>query len=292
MTTLELQSDIDSYSLLRSSLAIFKKTPKDLADDELEIVEKQARSEHEIELRVLNSPEAAGVVVSKQAVDNAVQQIKDRFENEDSFLFILEQNDLDIELLEQALERQCRVENVLEIVGSRSYNVSDVEIGIFYHLHPEKFRIPERRNVSHILITINDEYAENSREKSLDKITDIARKLQKAPYKFADLAMLHSECPSALQGGELGSFPQGQLYPEIDEVLFSMKKGTISDVVESEVGFHLVKCNDIAHAETVSMKKAAPQIKKLMQDRAARGCQRSWIASLPPANSPQKTSNN
>lgn len=285
MTTATKKIDIDSYSLLRSSLAIFKRTPKDLDDEELEIVKKQARNEHDIELRVLSSKEAQSVKVNDIAVEKAVQQIRERFEDEESFLFVLEQNDLDISSLREALKRQCKVENVLAIIGSRSATVSDIEVGIFYHMHPEKFRSPERRNVSHILITINDEYAENKRDKALERINSIAKSLQKTPYKFADLAMLHSECPSALQGGELGTFPEGQLYPEIDAALFTLKKGQISDVIESEVGFHIVKCNSIAHAESISIKKAKPKILKLMQERSQRNCQRAWLASLPSVTS-------
>lgn len=287
MTTAVKKSDIDSYSLLRSALAIFKRTPKDLDDEELEIVNKQARNEHDIESRVLSSQEAQSVVVNDIAVEKAVQQIRERFEDEESFLFVLEQNDLDITSLRESLKRQCKVENVLAIIGAKSATISDIEVGIFYHMHPEKFRSPERRNASHILITINDEYTENQRDKALERINSIAKSLQKTPYKFADLAMLHSECPSALQGGELGTFPQGQLYPEIDEALFGLKKGQISDVIESEVGFHIVKCNSIAHAESISLKKAKPKILKLMQERAQRNCQRAWLASLPSVTSTQ-----
>ena len=281
MTDSNSYAAVDSYSLLRTALAAFKKTPNELSDEQRAALAIQARNEHDLELRVLTSPEAASVIVTEEMLDDAVNEIRSRFDDEDSFIATLEQNNLDLKSLKHALLRQCKVENVLEIVGSHSAHISDVEVGIFYHMHPEKFHSPEQRNVSHILITINDDYAENSRDKALERINEIALKLQKTPYKFAEQAMQHSECPSALQGGELGAFPKGKLYPEIDEVLFSMKKGEISDVVETEVGFHLVICNKIMHAESISLKKAKPQILKLMQDRAKRNCQRSWLASLP-----------
>jgi hypothetical protein len=52
-------------------------------------------------------------------------------------------------------------------------------------------------------------------------------------------------------------------------------------VVETEIGFHLIQCQKIIHAETLSLKKATPKIKQLMQERYRRNCQRSWLASLP-----------
>ena len=110
---------------------------------------------------------------------------------------------------------------------------------------------------------------------------DISVKLQKKPYKFADLALKHSECPTALQGGVLGIVPRGKLYPELDAVLFSLKVGAISDIVESEIGYHLLLCKQIQKAETLSLQKATPKIRQLMNDRSRQACQRAWLAGLP-----------
>lgn len=282
----------DSYSLLRSALAIFKKPPSELSNDEMTAVTQQAANEYDIELRVLSSTEAAGVVIPEQTLDDAVQQIQSRFDDEASFNAALEANNLDLASLRQSLQRQCKVENVLEIVGARAVTISDVEVSIFYHMHPEKFRSPEQRNVSHILITINNDYAENTREKARERIHEIANKLIKKPYKFSDLAMQHSECPSSLDGGVLGTFPQGKLYPEIDAALFTLKKGAISEIIETEVGFHIIKCNKITPVETISIKKATPKIRQLMHDRAKRNCQRAWLANLPSLEETKTTNTN
>jgi parvulin-like peptidyl-prolyl isomerase len=94
------------------------------------------------------------------------------------------------------------------------------------------------------------------------------------------MALKHSECPTALQGGVLGLVPRGKLYPELDDVLFSIKAGEISEIVESEIGFHLVLCKQIQKAETLSLLKATPKIRQIMNERSRRTCQRSWLASL------------
>jgi peptidyl-prolyl cis-trans isomerase C len=91
----------------------------------------------------------------------------------------------------------------------------------------------------------------------------------------------HSECPTALHGGVLGKFPRGKLYPELDEVLFKLKLGEISDPVKSEIGFHVLLCMSIQKAENLSLAKATPKIRQLMTERARRICQRAWVANLP-----------
>jgi len=270
----------EAYTLLRTALALFKKVPSELADAELTQARRQAANEFEIETRVLNSQEASAVMITDREVQLAYQEIRNRYDDEAAFLGELYNNQLDEDALRAALYRQCKVNTVLDLIGSRSPHISDIEIGIYYHLHPEQFVKPELREAWHILISINSDYPENTRATARTRLEDISAKLQKKPHKFADLALKHSECPSALQGGLLGLVPRGKLYPELDAVLFKLKAGAISDIVESEIGFHVVLCKQIQKAETLSLQKATPKIRQFMKERARRTCQRAWLAGL------------
>jgi len=271
----------DSYALLRAALALFKKTPDELQADELRRAEVQASNELKVESRILNAPEAGAVIISDKELQDAYQEIRDRYEDDESFFSDLEKNHLNQDSLHTALYRQCRVNVVLELIASRAPSISEVEVGIYYHLHAEQFNRPELRKACHIFISINPDYPENTREAAFSRMQEIGAKLQKKPYKFAEFALKHSECPTALQGGVLGIVPRGKLYPELDAVLFSIKAGEVSEIVESEIGFHLVLCKHIQKAETVSLQKATPKIRQLMKERSRRTCQRAWLASLP-----------
>ncbi|MDO9160762.1 MAG: nitrogen fixation protein NifM [Methylococcaceae bacterium] len=281
MTKIDKPIQLETYNLLRAALSLFKKTPAELAGDELTQAKIQALNEFKIESRVLNTPEAASVIITDQEIQQAYQEIRDRYQDEDSFLIDLEKNKLDNVSLLAALHRQCKVNTVLEFVARNAPDINEVEIGIYYHLHAEQFNRPERREVCHIFISINPDYPENTEEMALIRAQEIAEKLQKKPHKFADLALKHSECPTALQGGVLGTVSRGTLYPELDEVLFTLKAGQVSDAVQSEIGFHVVLCKSIHKPETLSLAKATPKIRQLMKERARRTCQRAWIASLP-----------
>jgi peptidyl-prolyl cis-trans isomerase C len=276
---------IDPYSLLRASLALFKKAPAELGPEELRRAERQARREYDIENRVLHSPEAIGVIISMKELEFAFAEIRGRFDSGEAFQNALAANRLTVDSLKAALARQCKVNAVLERVAARSPQVNEVDVGIFYHLHPEKFRLPEQRVARHLLISINPDYPENTREQARQRIDAIARTLQRKPYKFPELALKHSECPTALNGGELGTIARGRLYPELDAALFALKENEISKVVETEIGFHLIQCQKIIRAETLSLKKATPRIKALIQERYRRNCQRTWLASLPTVKS-------
>lgn len=270
-----------TYNLLRAALLLFKKSPSDLTEAELSQAKTQATNEFAIESRVLSTPEAASVMISDQELSMAYHEIRGRYDDEENFVADLAKNQLTKENLMAALRRQCKVNTVLELVGRKAPSISDIEIGIYYHLHPEQFNMPERREVSHIFISINPDYPENTEQAAFTRAQELATRLQKKPYKFADFALKNSECPTALQSGDLGTIQRGKLYPELDEVLFTMKKGEVSQVIRSEIGFHILLCKNIIKAEVVSLAKATPRIRQLMQDRARRTCQRAWLASLP-----------
>ncbi len=280
MAVIEKPVQLETYNLLRAALALFKKSPDELAEVELQQAKNQALNEFRIESRVLNTPEAAAVIVTEQELQIAYQEIRQRYNDEAAFFSDLEKNQLNNDSLLAALHRQCKVNTVLELVAGRAPAVSDVDIGIYYHLHPDQFNRPERREACHIFISINSDYAENTPETALSRAQELAEKLRKKPHKFADLALRHSECPTALQGGVLGIVPRGTLYPELDEVLFRLKAGEVSEVVKSEIGFHVLLCKSIQKPEILSLAKATPKIRQFMNDRARRTCQRAWIAGL------------
>jgi len=58
---------------------------------------------------------------------------------------------------------------------------------------------------------------------------------------FAELAKQHSDCPSGADGGSLGTFGKGQMVKEFEETTFAMEVGTVSDVVETDFGYHLIQ---------------------------------------------------
>lgn len=283
MKTVEKPVRTEPYTLLRASLAMYQKAPDKLEPAELKRAQAQARNEYKLESRVLGAPEASGVIIPERELQMAYKEIRDRYEEESEFLSDLAKNRLTEETLRQALYRQCKVNAVLESVAARSPEVNEVEIGIYYHLHAEKFNRPELRDACHIFISINPDYPENTRENAEARIQEICAKLHKKPHKFAELALKHSECPTSLNGGSLGKVPRGKLYPELDAVLFNLKAGEISEVVESEIGFHVLLCKQIHRAETISLKNATPKIRQLMKERYRRNCQRAWLANLPVA---------
>lgn len=268
------------YYELKAALALFSKSPSALEAAEATRVKAVARRYVEIESVVLSSPEAQGVCLADDAVDNAVAEIRSRYEDENTFAFELEAAGLDVASLGAALQRDLLVEAVMERVGAQAGQVDDTEAEIFYYAHVDRFRAPERRTVRHILVTINEAYPDNTRDVANRRIKEICKRLNNKPERFEEQAMKHSECPTALNGGLLGDMPRGTLFPELDAVLFEMKEGQLSDVVESEIGFHLLRCDVIQPERILSYPEVSESLRQQLTAERSRKDARRWLTEL------------
>lgn len=269
-----------AYLALKAAQKLYGKDPAALPTDEFERVQNMAQQQHQLETRVLAAPEARDAMVPPATVDAAMQEIRGRYQNEEEFVNDLARNGLDEISFAAALERELRVEAVMEKVATQAAKISDMDVELYYQYHPEQFRRPETRLVRHILITINESLAENTRAEAGKRITAIQARLVKEPQRFEEQALKHSECPTALDGGKLGDLPRGKLFPELDKALFELKAGEVSGVLESELGFHVLRCDAITEAGVLGYDQAKQHIRKLMEQKRKRVCQQAWMKQL------------
>ena len=147
-------------------------------------------------------------------------------------------------------------------------------------MHKERFVRPETRTLRHILVTINDTLPGSERSAALAKIETVRARLVKDPKRFAEQALKHSECPTAMNGGLLGTLPRGQLYAELEPVAFALAVGQLSDVVESPIGFHVLRCDAIVPQRLAALDDVRTRIHDHLAGQRKKICQKSWINGL------------
>jgi nitrogen fixation protein NifM len=276
-----------AYLEFKMAQSLYRKAVAALTDAERREVQRVAARQRRIEAKVLATPEASGVCVPDATLESAVGEIRQRYGDEAEYLADLAANGLDPGVLEAALRRELAVEAVLEKVSSGAAPVSDTDAELFYRLHIDRFVQPERRRASHILVTINDTFAENRRDAARQRLASIAQRLAREPERFAEQAAKHSECPTALQGGLLGEYRRGQLFAALDAALFALREGELSEVVESPLGFHLLRCDAILPPRAIPFHQALPRIRTTVADQRARNLQRAWLRRVHQEGSPQ-----
>ena len=133
------------------------------------------------------------------------------------------------------------------LVPQVSNSVTEAEIKEFYDTNKEKFQGNEQRHASHILISFGIGAKDADKDAAKAKALDILAQLKKNPKKFEELATKFSQDPgSATKAGDLGSFGRGAMVKPFEDAVFSMKVGQISDIVESEFGYHIIRLDGVS----------------------------------------------
>ncbi|SEI87914.1 peptidyl-prolyl cis-trans isomerase C [Azotobacter beijerinckii] len=268
------------YYLLKIAHEQFDCAPGALSEEQLQQADRIIGRQKHIEDAVLRSPDAAGVVVPASQVEEAWAQIASRYETVEALQQALDEQGLDAVGMRAMLARDLKVQAVLDCICAGLPDITDTDVSLYYFNHPEQFKVPARHKARHILVTVNEDFPENSREAARTRIEAILKRLRGKPERFAEQAMKHSECPTAMQGGLLGEVVPGTLYPELDACLFQMARGELSPVLESPIGFHVLLCESVSPARQLTLEEILPRLRDRLQLRQRKAYQRKWLESL------------
>ncbi|SDL93164.1 peptidyl-prolyl cis-trans isomerase D [Oryzisolibacter propanilivorax] len=124
--------------------------------------------------------------------------------------------------------------------------LSEDDLRTYYKENLSRLAGKEERRASHILINAPKDAPAADREKARARAQELLEQVRKAPASFAEVARKESQDPgSAPSGGDLGFFGRGAMVKPFEDAVFAMHKGDISDVVESDFGFHIIQLTDI-----------------------------------------------
>jgi peptidyl-prolyl cis-trans isomerase D len=140
--------------------------------------------------------------------------------------------------------------------------VSDDELRAYYQQHIDDYKVQNRVHVEHILFkTVGKTDAEVA---EIQKKAEDVLKKAKSGANFEDLAKQYSEDTSKTKGGDIGWIVEGQTVPEFQQAAFSLPKGSISDLVKTQYGFHIIKVLDKEVARTKSFDEVRAEIEPIV----------------------------
>ncbi|MDR6427811.1 peptidyl-prolyl cis-trans isomerase D [Variovorax beijingensis] len=133
--------------------------------------------------------------------------------------------------------------------AKKNISVNEADLKTYYEQNTARFGTKEERRASHILITAPASAPAADRAKAKARAEQLLAEVRKAPATFADVARKNSQDPgSAEKGGDLDFVTRGAMVKPFEDALFALKKGDISDVVETEFGYHIIRLADIKPA--------------------------------------------
>jgi peptidyl-prolyl cis-trans isomerase D len=189
--------------------------------------------------------------VATQSLDALFQRREIQFQRFDGAAYRAKVNptDADIETFFKQQEAQFKAPEqasieylVLDMEAlAKGQNPSEEELRKYYGDNTARFTAPEERRASHILIKADKDSPAAERQKAKARAEELLVEARKNPAGFAELARKNSQDPgSAAQGGDLDFFGRGAMVKPFEEATFALKPGEISNVVESDFGYHVI----------------------------------------------------
>ena len=221
-----------------------------------------------------------GIKATEEDVQNELKSVIDKVGSKEELNKILKQRGISNKAFMEDLKTQIKIKKLVNSI--EKINISDKDAEKYYNTHKQEFVHPEQVRASHILISANTlELIEQIKAKNPDmsptdlnaevekrvaeqkaKADKILAQVKQSPADFAKIAQkVSDDKASAERGGELGFFPKQAMVPEFANAAFSMKPDTISEVIKTPYGFHIIKVTDRMEAGTTPFVKVKDEIK-------------------------------
>ncbi len=177
------------------------------------------------------------------------------------------ESDSRVEALLAKLRKEVLIQALLRQVIESAKTVDDADAESYYLDNKEKFKSPEKITASHIVL------------KSEEEAKTTLAALKKG-QDFASLAKERSIGPRASQGGYLGSITRGEMPMEFDKVAFKLKAGTLSDVVKTPFGYHIIRVTDHTPSKQMGFSEVSDQILKRLKTERQQESVRAFLQEL------------
>lgn len=170
-----------------------------------------------------------------------IAQSKYQYPSQAEFDKALRAVDMTGKELEEAARKDIVINNLIRERFADKATVTEAEVQKYYEEHKAKeFTQGERVKVSHILIGVSPKATAEEKRQAKEKALTVLKRVKEGE-PFADVAKRESSSPTKEQGGSLGIIGRGQTMPPFEKAAFALKVGEISDLVETQLGYHVIK---------------------------------------------------
>ncbi|WP_394789399.1 SurA N-terminal domain-containing protein [Rhodoferax sp.] len=147
---------------------------------------------------------------------------------------------------------------------------NEQDLRTYFKENADRLAGKEERRASHILINAPKDASADDRKKARAKAEELLAQVRKTPASFADVAKKNSQdTGSAVKGGDLDYFGRGAMVKPFEDAAFALKKGDISDIVESDFGFHIIQLTDIRAPKQRSFEEMRPELEAELKNQQA-----------------------
>lgn len=222
----------------------------------------------------------AGIEVSDADVDAEMEKAKTSLPEGKTFEEALQEANMSVDDLKENITTSLRTQKFMENLTADIADATDEEIQAFYDENPKYFTKPPQATASHILFKFEDEDTDASKLVKKEDLMALREKIIAGEISFEDAAKENSSCPSKEQGGSLGTFGRGQMVKPFEDAAFTQEIGEISDIVETQFGYHIIKVTGRTDEETVPLEEVKDRIAESLTGKKKQQAISEYIKGL------------
>lgn len=218
-----------------------------------------------------------GLQAPQEKVDNIIKKLNEKFKTKEELDAALGTETFDevISSYKKTLLAKKAEESAIE----SKINVSENSVKEYYEQNKERFFYPKQFRASHLLIKVDPAATEEVRAERYKK-AEMLMQQAKTGEDFYNLAYYNSEDRTSFVGGDMGMFHAGQAAKSIEEALQKMKVDEISDVVETLVGYHVLKLTQVNEPRQLSFDEMKGKIREALEKEQRDTLYEEWITNL------------
>jgi peptidyl-prolyl cis-trans isomerase C len=199
-------------------------------------------------------------------VDSALSRWTGQFADETQRTQMLTERGLTLDQVKEKFRQDLLVQNLVKQAVMDTLKVSEADVATFYQTHPEEFETTEV-HARHILKLVESGAPADSLAAKRAEVEALLARIR-AGEDFATLAAANSDDKgSATRGGDLGYFTRTRMVPEFATAAFLLAPGQVSDVVQTQYGFHIIKVEDRRNEGTRALADVAPSVERYLRNQ-------------------------
>lgn len=222
----------------------------------------------------------AGIVIAEEELNSAIRDLlKRRNLSQDDLQKALDREGTTMDAYRKGVREQIMRIRLIQREIKSKVTVSDEEIGAYYLKHRQEYEGRESVRIRQILLPLPKEGDQADKEKIRAEAEEI-RKLLLNGESFERLSAKYSQGSAAASGGDIGYIEKGMILHEVEEVAFSLPLNQISGVIESSVGFHIVKVVDRRGAGLKNIESVREEIREKIDQEKMEKKFDEWLDAL------------
>ncbi len=221
----------------------------------------------------------AGVTIDDSYVEEQIRKLRNLYPSNEAFMAEIEQAGESLSDFRNRLGK----DRMAQVMGYRKMQefesavvVSASEVAQYYEDNPDMFQRPERTRVRQIFLSAS---TDSERAQARAKLEALKQELAQGA-EFAELAKTHSQAPGADQGGIIGWVQRGDLVAPLEEAVFGLQAGDVSDIVETPGGVSLLQAEAYESAGVTDLDAIRSEIEPVLRRRAALERYNKWMSEL------------